>query len=100
VKYQEKIRIFSQKQENQDGSKKSGKNQESSTAARPVCMINKTRFNFELDPMINITQNNNITIEGTSLFFEDKKFLWSEWDQQIILGSYWSGYLLTLVPSK
>jgi hypothetical protein len=35
MKYQEKIRIFSPKQENQDISKKSGKHQESSIAARP-----------------------------------------------------------------
>jgi hypothetical protein len=36
MKNQEKIRIFSQKQEKQDILKKSGKNQESNTAARPV----------------------------------------------------------------
>jgi len=36
MKYQDKIRIFSQKQENQNIFIKSGKNQESSTAARPV----------------------------------------------------------------
>ncbi len=35
MKYQDKIRIFSQKQENQDTFKKSGKNQESNLAARP-----------------------------------------------------------------
>jgi hypothetical protein len=35
MKNQEKIRIFGQKQEKQDIFKKSGKNQESSTAARP-----------------------------------------------------------------
>jgi hypothetical protein len=33
MKYQDKIRIFSQKQENQNISIKSGKNQKSSTAA-------------------------------------------------------------------
>jgi hypothetical protein len=36
MKNQEKIRIFGQKQEKQDIFKKSGKNQESNTAARPV----------------------------------------------------------------
>jgi hypothetical protein len=36
MKYQDKIRIFSQKQENQDIFKISGKNQESSVAAKPV----------------------------------------------------------------
>jgi hypothetical protein len=36
MKYQDKIRIFSQKQENQDIFKISGKNQERSAAAKPV----------------------------------------------------------------
>ncbi len=36
MKNQEKIRIFGQKQEKQDIFKKSGKNQESMLAARPV----------------------------------------------------------------
>jgi hypothetical protein len=36
MKYQDKIRIFSQKKENQDIFKISGKNQESSAAAKPV----------------------------------------------------------------
>jgi hypothetical protein len=40
MKNQEKIRIFGQKQEKQDIFKKSGKNQESSTAARPAKTAN------------------------------------------------------------
>jgi len=36
MKYQDKIRIFSQKQKNQDIFKISGKNQESSAAAKPA----------------------------------------------------------------
>jgi hypothetical protein len=39
MKNQEKIRIFGQKQEKQDIFKKSGKSQESSTAARPESII-------------------------------------------------------------
>jgi hypothetical protein len=39
MKYQDKIRIFSQKQENQDIFKISGKNQESSAAAKPGMTI-------------------------------------------------------------
>jgi hypothetical protein len=65
-----------------------------------VCMVNKTRINDEFESKNNRIQNNSIIIEYTSLFFKEKQFLWNEWNQQIILGSYWSGYLLTLVPSK
>jgi hypothetical protein len=65
-----------------------------------VCMVNRTNLNNQLNPKINIIQNNTKTIQHTSLFFKEQQFLWSEWNQQIILGAYWSGYLLTLVPSK
>ena len=60
-----------------------------------VCMVNRTGLNPELAGKIN-----NITNKRTTLFFQEKQFFWNEWNQQIILGSYWCGYLLTLVPSK
>jgi hypothetical protein len=60
-----------------------------------VCMIDKTKTNLDFE-----RKTNNTSIERTSLFFQERQFLWSEWHQQIILGSYWGGYLLTLVPSK
>ncbi|CAF1272103.1 unnamed protein product [Adineta ricciae] len=41
----------------------------------------------------------NTVSDRMSFVFEETTFRWSEWDQQIILGSYWAGYLLTLVPS-
>jgi hypothetical protein len=44
MKYQDKIRIFSQKQENQDIFKISGKNQESSVAAKPALCVVKALF--------------------------------------------------------
>jgi len=65
-----------------------------------VCMVNRTQLNDELNSNINVIQNNSKTIQRTSFIFKEQQFLWNEWDQQIILGSYWSGYLLTLVPSK
>ncbi|CAF0724232.1 unnamed protein product [Adineta ricciae] len=43
-------------------------------------------------------QQNTIS-DRISFVFEETTFHWSEWDQQIILGSYWAGYLLTLIPS-
>ena len=65
-----------------------------------VCMVNRTALN-QLDELkTNVTQNNNQIIQRTSILFNDQQFLWNEWYQQIILGSYWAGYLLTLIPSK
>ena len=60
-----------------------------------VCMVNRTGLNPELAGKMNYTTN-----KRTTLFFQEKQFFWNEWNQQIILGSYWCGYLLTLVPSK
>jgi hypothetical protein len=54
-----------------------------------VCMIDKIGL-----------ENNSRILPHSSLFFKEQRFLWSEWDQQIIFGSYWGGYLFTLIPSK
>ncbi|UJR21297.1 hypothetical protein I4U23_024388 [Adineta vaga] len=56
-----------------------------------ICMINRKKFGF--------TNEQIETVDRQTLFFEEKTFLWNEWNQQIILGSYWAGYLLTLIPS-
>lgn len=53
-----------------------------------VCMIKRNDSNI-------LSQ-----INRSSFVFEEQRFLWNEWDQQIILGSYWIGYLFTLIPSK
>ncbi len=65
-----------------------------------VCMVNKTRSNLELKSATNVFPNNTVIINRNSLFFEEQQFFWNEWNQQIILGSYWAGYLLTLVPGR
>jgi hypothetical protein len=54
-----------------------------------VCMIDKTGLG-----------NNSQILPRLSFVFNEQRFQWSEWDQQIILGAYWGGYLLTLIPSK
>ena len=65
-----------------------------------VCMVNKTGLPSQSDAKMNIIGNNSRTIQRSSLFFQEKQFLWSEWNQQIVLASYWGGYLFTLIPSK
>lgn len=54
-----------------------------------VCMVDRTGLK-------NITSVD----QHRTFLFEERKFHWNEWNQQIILGSYWAGYLLTLIPSK
>ena len=54
-----------------------------------VCMVEKSGVG-----------NRSENLPRSSFVFEERRFLWNEWDQQIIFGSYWGGYLLTLVPSK
>lgn len=66
-----------------------------------VCMVNRTGLRSLSEAKTSaITDERNRTVNRPSLFFGEKQFLWNEWDQQIILGSYWIGYLFTLIPSK
>lgn len=44
-----------------------------------------------------ISQNSHYNKAG---FLEEKKFDWSELEQQLLLGSYWAGYIFTQVPGK
>jgi hypothetical protein len=65
-----------------------------------ICMVDRRKLNVDAEQTSHPIEKNNETNHRATLFFEEKTFPWNEWDQQIILGSYWAGYLLTLVPSK
>ena len=52
-----------------------------------VCMVNRTDI------------STTPTKIGTNLF-KEKQFQWTELEQQLILGAYWAGYILSLVPGK
>lgn len=55
-----------------------------------VCMINRTT-----------TDNaSKFSAKYGSQFLNDKKFAWTEFQQQILLGAYWFGYIFTLIPSN
>lgn len=60
-----------------------------------VCMINKTHVSQKFQ---SISDLNNI--ERIELFFQEKQFLWTEFEQQMILGAYWIGYIITLIPGN
>lgn len=69
-----------------------------------VCMVNKTNLNITSKTTAIPGQFNNQTLKILTKygpqFIEEKKFFWSEFQQQILLGAYWFGYIFTLVPSK
>lgn len=69
-----------------------------------VCMINKTYINTELEsiPYVNHFDSQVIHIpsKNTVLLFQEKRFPWTEFQQQMVLGAYWIGYLLTLIPGN
>ena len=56
-----------------------------------VCLVNRTA-------LVNATPP-TLTKYGSNLL-QDRQFPWTELQQQILLGSYWFGYIFTLVPSK
>ncbi|CAF0860880.1 unnamed protein product [Adineta ricciae] len=54
-----------------------------------VCMVNRTA-----------TDNaSKFSVKYGSELLNDKKFAWTEFQQQILLGAYWFGYIFTLIPS-
>ncbi|CAF2343474.1 unnamed protein product [Rotaria sp. Silwood2] len=67
-----------------------------------VCMINKTYINTELESIPYLARTDNqitkISSKNTGLFFQDKRFSWTESEQQMVLGAYWIGYIITLIP--
>jgi hypothetical protein len=69
-----------------------------------VCMVDRTNINNGSNSTASAAQFDNKTAKilskyGTQ-FLKDKQFPWSEFQQQILLGAYWFGYIFTLVPSN
>ncbi|CAF0878123.1 unnamed protein product [Rotaria sordida] len=74
--------------------------QRQSLAIAIVCMVNKTSNNIKVNSTLHLEHNTTVTpsVKDTAQFFKEKTFHWNEFEQQIILGAYWAGYILTLVP--
>jgi hypothetical protein len=69
-----------------------------------VCMVNKTNINIVSKPNSYSTKVQNRTtttiIKYGSQLLKEKQFFLTEFQQQILLGAYWFGYLLSLMPSN
>jgi hypothetical protein len=69
-----------------------------------VCMVDKTNLtvpSMSTNDLISMnTTLKNIPIKYGSKFIADRQFRWTEFQQQILLGAYWFGYIFTLVPSN
>lgn len=59
-----------------------------------VCMVNRTELTDH-----NNTPPTAVGKIGTKLL-QEKQFRWTELEQQLILGAYWAGYIVTLVPGS
>jgi hypothetical protein len=68
-----------------------------------VCMVDKSNLNITSEPPINSEENYyepvTVSTKYGSQFLDDKKYKWSEFQQQILLGAYWFGYIFTLLLS-
>ena len=69
-----------------------------------VCMVNRTNDSSEFESMSHSLYNNLTTVESPTksmtILFKEKRFRWTELQQQLILGAYWVGYIVTLVPGR
>ncbi|CAF3775277.1 unnamed protein product [Rotaria sp. Silwood1] len=68
-----------------------------------VCMVNRTSNNIQVNSTLYMARMEyNTTVKpstkDTAQIFKEKRFRWNEFEQQMILGAYWAGYILTLVP--
>lgn len=81
-----------------------------------VCMVNRTRTIEHVPSLNNLTRGitttttmNPINLPSTTMksltqtfqkggFLPEKQFYWQEWQQQLLLGGYWAGYIFTQVP--
>jgi hypothetical protein len=67
-----------------------------------VCMVNRTNTNKMPNLTSSFTQVDNRTLITSpkygSKFLKEKQFFLTELQQQILLGAYWFGYLVTLAP--
>lgn len=59
-----------------------------------VCMVNRTGVH---SLATNISAANMTMKHGPS-FLSEKQFRWTEFQQQIVLGAHWIGYILSLGP--
>jgi hypothetical protein len=67
-----------------------------------VCLVNKTNINITSKTNSYSIQGQNRTtttiIKYGSQLLKEKQFFLTEFQQQILLGSYWFGYILSLIP--
>lgn len=67
-----------------------------------VCMVDKNSAELESMPFLvrNASTTSKSSTNDKIQWLKEKQFQWNELEQQIILGAYWVGYILTLVPGK
>ncbi len=62
-----------------------------------VCMVDKSNLNLGPRTTSSGTEREKragtITTKYGSQFLEEKQFRWSEFQQQMLLGAYWFGYI-------
>jgi len=67
-----------------------------------VCLVNKTNINITSKtnsyPIQDETRATTTIIKYGSQLLKEKQFFLTEFQQQILLGAYWFGYVLTLIP--
>ena len=71
----------------------------------PRLFVNDTLSNLSIEaPRRMLSSSTTLKPQTTTIakrgFLREKQFNWAELQQQILLGSYWAGYIFTQVPGK
>ena len=68
-----------------------------------VCMVDRTGSRQNLNTTVLSTETSTVKLNldkiGNSIV-DDRRFKWTEFEEQILLGAYWFGYIFTLVPGN
>lgn len=69
-----------------------------------VCMVDKSESKNKSNLISALPSDEQNTITRIKQYgpswIDDRRFHWKEFEQQILLGAYWFGYIFTLVPGN
>ncbi|CAF0740881.1 unnamed protein product [Didymodactylos carnosus] len=68
------------------------------TTTLPTAFLDQNAIEDETTKMMILEANSVPQIQRYNLFFKEKRFYWTEAQQQLLLGAYWFGYIFTQVP--
>ncbi|CAF0979024.1 unnamed protein product [Didymodactylos carnosus] len=68
------------------------------TIMLPSTLLRSDMMEEETTDIVQLTTRPTLKIQRYGIYLTEKRFFWSEAQQQLLLGSYWGGYIFTQIP--